>query len=335
MQKTYQGYYFRVMQTSLFLLMVCFVFILTIIKADAQDSLLAQQLKQYVVFLASDSLKGRFAGTREGHIAANFIAQEMQQIGLKPVEGFDGFYAPFLYHKDTLRNVMGAIAGTTLKDEVVIFSAHYDHVGTKSTNPYPYFHTFNNKDTIYNGANDDASGIAVLLALANLIMKDTAPPLRNVFFIAFDGEESGELGSNYFAALFHPDHVAAVINLEMLGIPAKGSPFITATQFSNIRDVLNNTLEQANDKLYGKHFFNEDKYPEQKLWQRSDNFPFLQRKMAAHTIMVTSPGDPLYHSAKDEAHTLDYTYMAKLVEAIKIATAPLINEGVRLKTKFK
>src|SRR4051812_35358010 len=123
MQQMYQSY-FKVMQTSRFLLMVCFLFTLRIV-ADAQDTLLSQQLKQYVSFLASDSLKGRFAGTREGDIAANFIAKEMQRIGLRPLAGFDGYFTPFsnrndiFYRFDKLKNVVGVIAGSFLKSEVV------------------------------------------------------------------------------------------------------------------------------------------------------------------------------------------------------------------------
>ena len=324
---------FKIQHIRKYLLIVCLLFFYNK-SIRAQDTALTQQLKQYVHFLASDSLKGRFAGTRENRIAANFIATEMRRIGLRPVAGFDDYFTPFLYFNDTLKNVLGAIAGTSLKDEVVIFSAHYDHVGTESTNPYPNFHPPYGRDTIYNGANDNASGVAALLTLANLIKQDTVQPLRTIFFIAFDGEEIDELGSYYLAGLSSPSQVIAVINLEMLGIPNKWSPFITATQFSNIKDVLNSNLEQANASLYGKHFFKEDSYPQQHLWQRSDNYPFLKLKIAAHTIMCTNATNSLYHTVNDEASTLNYTYMAKLVEAIKIATLPLFNQDVRLKLKF-
>src|ERR1043166_1962198 len=116
--------------------------------------------------------------------------------------------------RSTSRNVLGLVPGGARKDEVVIYSAHWDHFGVDSTLK---------GDQIMNGARDNASGVAGLLALARAFTKLPQPPARSVLFLMLTGEEQGLLGSQYYAT--HPVYplrkTAAVINIDELGIFGK------------------------------------------------------------------------------------------------------------------
>src|SRR5690606_6413260 len=119
-------------------------------------------------------------------------------------------------------NVVAILPGKDKAGELVIFSAHYDHVGTRSTNfalPYtPERGKPEKGDTIYNGANDNASGISAMIMLARYFAA-TGSNSRTIVFIAFAGEEEGLYGSSKLALRVDHPTVAAMINLEMLGIP--------------------------------------------------------------------------------------------------------------------
>lgn len=154
------------------------------------DSIFQQQTSQlqfYVSALAHDSMQGRATGSDGMLKAAHFIAEQMKRIGLQIVKTNDGFFQRYgkLSHWDEHEaiNVIGAIPGTSKPDELVIFSAHYDHIGKIKSK----------KDSVFNGANDNASGTALLLQLASYYAQ--TKPERTILFIAFSGEELGLKGS--------------------------------------------------------------------------------------------------------------------------------------------
>ncbi len=120
-----------------------------------------------------------------------------------------------------LKNVVGILPGNSKKEEYVIFSGHYDHLGVGKANAAG--------DSIYNGANDDAAGTTAVIVLANYFAKQKNNE-RTIIFAAFTGEESGGFGSNYFSQQFNPDQVMAMFNIEMIGTESKwgtNSAFIT------------------------------------------------------------------------------------------------------------
>lgn len=106
-------------------------------------------IRRIVEILASDSLKGRYTGTLENYKAAEFIAGEFENAGLKPVAGNNGFFQQM---KPAWENVIGAINGRSKAGQVIIFCSHYDHIGTISSNPYQISSINNKRDTIFNGA---------------------------------------------------------------------------------------------------------------------------------------------------------------------------------------
>ncbi len=111
-----------------------------------------------------------------------------------------------------LANLVGVIPGKSKKDEYVIFSAHYDHLGID--------HSADRKDSIFNGANDDASGTTAVILLANYF-RALGNNERTLVFVAFTAEETGEYGSQYFSKQMDPSKTMAMFNIEMIGTDSK------------------------------------------------------------------------------------------------------------------
>jgi Zn-dependent M28 family amino/carboxypeptidase len=320
----------RVVASNILIIIFCGTF------AHAQttnSSLISEDIiKTAVEFLSSDSLKGRLTGTQSALQAANYIAEEFRKAGLKPLDSAEGFYFSFfaLDGKVTGYNIVGVLPGQETRKEQIIYSAHYDHVGTISTNPYPDFRSkkiISGADTIFNGANDNASGTAALISLAHYYgsLKNNK---RSIIFVAFSGEELGLVGSEALASsLANPSSIVSLINLEMLG---RGEyPFITGGDLGNVQLILNRELAKIDRKNYGKHFFKREPFREHRLFTRSDNYPFALLRIPAYTIMATSDIDPYYHTVDDEAETLDYGKITRIVSAIILSMNPIINERAK------
>lgn len=187
----------------------------------------------HIGFLAADDMQGREAGYAGGRIAGNYIESTLRALGLEPWNG-ESYRQPFeawraerqkkaryQVHPDSidqlrdkvhqrleLSNVMARIEGRN-PDEIVIIGAHYDHLGTD-----PLL----DGDRIYNGADDNASGVAAALQIARAFAASGEQPERTVIFAFWDGEEKGLLGSEYFMQSFpEPDKIKGYINFDMIG----------------------------------------------------------------------------------------------------------------------
>jgi len=305
----------------------------------AQTSLAANPInedtvKYFVSVLSADSMQGRIVGTEGNMKAAEFIVSEFKKARLRPLAGNDGYYMPFDVgtKANAAVNVMGVLPGKSKPEEIIIFCAHYDHIGTVATNPYrdlpPNRARGEKGDTIFNGANDNASGVSGVLALMRYYARvDTNA--RTILFIAFSGEEMGLLGSRAMLKnLTDPANIKTVINIEMIGRGVgvkRVQPFITGDRYSDLRNLLNKELSRLNRSRFGKYYFLTDNSGEENLFRRSDNLPFAELGIPAHTIMAGSPADPLYHSVQDEAGTLNFNMMAEILDAIIISCQSLVN----------
>lgn len=285
---------------------------------QADSVITEEELKKVVYYLASDSLQGRFGGSWQADTAASFIAREMDSIGLKKVQGLNGYFDEWDSKFKYVRNVIGMLPGTTRKQEVVIISAHYDHIGVLEE-----WKPKKKRDVVYNGANDNASGIAVMLSLASYFTLNA--PQRSIMFIAFGKEETGLWGSKAFSSAVDPKLIVAQLNLEMLGRKdVYKKPIITGHWHSNLRELLNTTLY---DSLHVPNYFEKDATG-YNLFERSDNFPLAQLGIPAHSIMLGTDADPLYHQLGDEAQTLDYKMMCDIARKIAVAVTPLVNGSI-------
>lgn len=311
------------------LLCVCFFS-----KADAQfvstdtSMISVELLSTHLNFLANDSLKGRGNYTRELHVAAGYIASQFRALDLYVLSPLTSYYQPFTDkgrsrksgHSDTLlatdyqqvlNNVIGVLPGTTRPNEIIIFSAHYDHIGSTGAAP----------EAIFNGANDNASGVAAMLTLAQYYAnrKDNS---RTLIFCAFAGEELGLLGSKLLAKGMNSKAIVCMINLEMLGRHArkdKNTFFITGAHYSDLAKIMRKNLKGAAVKII------REPSMDKQLFERSDNHPFALKGVPAHTIMSSDDDDDCYHQTCDKVHRLNVGHMQAVVQAVATGVETIIN----------
>lgn len=211
-----------------------------------------------------------------------------------------------------LGNVGAKISGNRT-NEIVVFSGHYDHLGMRGAEG----------DTVYNGANDDASGITAVLTLAKYFKNLGKKPERTILFVAFTAEEIGGYGSRYFSQQLNPDEIVAMFNIEMIGKPAVSGPntaWITGFDKSDFGTLLQKAVEGTEYEFYA------DPYPTQNLFYRSDNATLARLGVPAHTISTTPIDvDPDYHKASDEISTLDMSHMTNTIKAISSAAVRIIS----------
>ncbi|MGM5630025.1 M20/M25/M40 family metallo-hydrolase [Apibacter raozihei] len=294
-------------------------------KAQTTDTLFsASKIQSIIKVLASDDMKGREIFTPEIDSAAAFIASRFQKTGLTPYTS-DSYFQTFSYERypqGTLTNVIGILEGKSRKNEYVIFSAHYDHLGMRS----PQMGT----DSIYNGANDDASGVAAVLLLAEYFKKLNQNE-RTLIFVCFTGEEEGGLGSRYFSKQYDPNQITAMFNIEMIGTDSKwgkNSAFITGYKKSDFGTILQKNLSGTPFSFY------PDPYRKEKLFYRSDNATLAYLGVPAHTISTSKmDNEPYYHQVNDEIDTLDLSNMSEIVKAIALSAQSIIS-GVDTPTRI-
>ena len=221
--------------------------------------------------------------------------------------------------QQTLTNVVGVLPGKQSPEDIVLYSSHYDHLGV----------TEDGKQ-IYNGADDDASGTTAVLNLAQFFA-NKGDNKRSLMFSAFTAEEIGGFGSKYFSQQLNPDHVVAMINIEMIGKPSKfgaGTIWMTGMERSNLGELLNKNLVEINTQIY------QDPYPEQGLFYRSDNATLARLGVPAHSFSSTQlDKDQHYHKVTDDINSLDLSSMHKVIETLATATQPLV-DGLATPTRI-
>ncbi len=216
------------------------------------------------------------------------------------------------FQKIPLFNVAGILPGKSKKNEYVIFSGHYDHIGILEAV---------GQDSIANGADDDASGVTAMISLAKHFKKLNSNE-RTLIFIAFTAEEIGMYGSKYFSENIDADQVVAMINIEMIGKNSKfgeNSLYVTGFNNSNLAALMQKEVSHTKFKFF------PDPYPAQNLFYRSDNAILAALGVPAHTFStVQIDKDNFYHTVKDEVSTLNIKNIVSSIEAIAIGTKAIV-----------
>ena len=211
-----------------------------------------------------------------------------------------------------LKNVIAILPGKTRPEEIVVFSAHYDHLGFKN----------HDRDNIYHGADDNASGTAAVLNIAQYYAKQNNNA-RTILFAAFSAEELGGLGSINFSKTFDPKTITAMVNIEMIGKASKfgaGNLWMTGIEHSNLGELLNQTLINTEEKIH------TDPFPEYNLFYRSDNATLARLGVPAHTFSsVQLNNDKHYHQVTDDISTIDFPSMLMVIDKLIRATEPIVN----------
>lgn len=232
------------------------------------------RIRADVTFLADDKLEGRFTAGDGYYTAAAYVAERFAAMGIKPggdVEKWFQLVPVGLSNGRVVRtyrvpNVIGVIPGSdpVLKDEYVVISAHLDHIGKAE---------FGGGDVIYNGAMDNASGVATMLEAARAFTTDGKPPRRSIMFVALAAEEQGLLGSSYLAR--HPlvgeGRMVANVNLDM---PILLYDFQDVVAFGAEHSTMGPIVAAAAAKMGVT--LSPDPVPSQKLFFRSDQYSFVK-----------------------------------------------------------
>ena len=288
-------------------------------KTAPASATLEREIRADMNFLADDDLHGRGSATRDEHIAALFAASQFQALGLEP-GGDNGSFLQKTplptplperlqqslskFQERTRKETWNAIAilrGTSAQGEVVLLTAHLDHLGVGPAV---------NGDIIYNGADDDASGTTAVLTLARLLAAGPRPK-RTIVFALFGSEEIGGFGNRAF--LQHPPvpltSIVANLEFEMIGRPDPAVPAGTLWLTGFDRSTLGPELAK-----HGAHLVN-DPHPKELFFQRSDNYALARQGIIAHT--VSSYGlHKDYHQPSDELRTIDFNHMTNAIASM-------------------
>lgn len=294
----------------------------------------------YIAFLANDALEGREAGTRGGRIAGKYIVSNLKTLGIEPL--FDNYYQPFeaynkerqkrgrfqvhpdsiiqlkqqVHQKLSMRNILAKIEGKRT-NEYVIIGAHYDHLG---------FDPMLNGDQIYNGADDNASGVSAVLQVARAFLATGIQPERTVIFAFWDGEEKGLLGSQYFVQTFlEIGQVKGYLNYDMIGRNNDESqPTHVVYFYTKAHPVFGNWLK--NDiQVYRLNLT-----PDYRAWDKpvggSDNSSFAKKDIPI--IWYHTDGHPDYHLPSDHVEKLNWDKLVDITKASFLSMWKLANEKV-------
>jgi hypothetical protein len=256
----------------------------------AVKSITRSELRAHVDTLADDTFEGREAGSRGGHAAGGYLVRHLEQLGFKPAGENGSYYQSF---NGNCRNILALIEGSDpeLKREVIMVGAHYDHVGygsqRNSYGPWGYIH---------NGADDNASGTAALLEIAQALRELPEPPRRTVVIAFWDAEEKGLLGSKHWTA--HPTvawhSLRCFVNVDMIGRLTK-----RRLEVYGIRSApgLRQLVSRSNYDSLDIEFTWEMK-------DDSDHWSFFARGLP--TIMFHTGLHEDYHRPSDDAERINH-----------------------------
>ncbi len=289
------------------------------LNSQAQERIVkASLLSEWAHYLASDEMKGRDNGSEEMISAASFIAERFSEFGLKPLPGIDQYFQEYSFKsyqggEIDERNVIGYLEGSdpNLKDEYLIFSSHFDHIGIGRAV---------DGDSIYNGANDNVAGTITIIGLAKLWHEKGIRPARSVIFACFSGEELGMKGSGHFFKNlpFEANQIFMNLNMEMTGHCTNLGPetyYITGPSYTNLDELLD---EYNANSTWTRT--DEEKNADRLLFA-SDNAVFaidrsgkeIKLNIPAHT-WCTHGGEDHIHKPNDEPQFMDYDNMSGFVK---------------------
>lgn len=285
------------------------------VKADVIVKMLIDSsiVRKHLYTLSSDEMEGRKVGTLGIEKAAKYIENEFATIGLLKFDNLVDYRQNFSKKGLDVFNIIGVLEGKSKSDEIVVVSAHYDHLGKKKNGE---------GDIIFNGADDDASGVTAMLCLAKYF-KEKNTNERTILFVAFTGEEMGMWGSTYFGKHINPLEIVAGINIEMIGKESKFGPktaWLSGFERSDFGKIIQKNLKGTSYKLF------PDPYPRYQLFFRSDNASMAKLGIPAHTFS-TGPidTDKHYHKVSDEASTLNVSTITETINAIALGTKSIIS----------
>ena len=308
-------------------------------------------LYDYIEVLSSDSLEGRETGKPGQKMAAHYIANHFKKIGIPAFKRntyFQKFKVKSQRHvckcddcdltffkrifksNQTIRgeNVLGYIEGTDLKDELIIITAHYDHLGKHDS-------------LIFNGADDDASGVAGAMEIAEAFMiakKEGYGPRRSILIMPVSGEEKGLLGSEYYTdnPIYPLENTIANLNIDMIGRLDDwhdNGNYVYLIGSDRLSLELHNLNEEINAKYIGlglDYRFNDEEDPN-RYYYRSDHYNFAKNNIPV--IFYFNGIHEDYHRPSDTIEKLDFNKIETITKLIFLTAWELANRDERIKLR--
>ena len=338
-------------QTLLLLLFPIFLFSQENIKYS--ETIIIEDLKTHLYILASDSLEGRESGKKGQKMAAEYIMNHFKQIGIPPYkrktyfqkfkvesdrhickyncENCDEDFITKLFKKKRTvkgENVLGFIKGTDISDEILIITAHYDHLGKHDT-------------LLFNGADDNASGTSAIMEIAEAFMiakRQGKGPRRSVLIMAVAGEEKGLLGSEHYTQnpVYPLENTVANLYIDMIGRVDHyhdTSGYIYLIGSNMLSNDLHSLSENINKKYVGlelDYTFNSEDDPN-KYYYRSDHYNFAKNNIPVIFYFNGLHDD--YHKVTDTIDKIDFKKMETITRLIFLTAWEIANREERIKLK--
>ena len=320
-------------------------------KIKYSNTININDLYDHIEILSSDSLEGRETGKPGQKMAAHYIANHFKNIGIPAFKRntyFQKFKVKSQRHvckcddcdltffkrifksNQTIRgeNVLGYIEGTDLKDELIIITAHYDHLGKHDS-------------LIFNGADDDASGVAGAMEIAEAFMiakKEGYGPRRSILIMPVSGEEKGLLGSEYYTdnPIYPLENSIANLNIDMIGRLDDwhdNGNYVYLIGSDRLSLELHNLNEEINAKYIGldlDYRFNDEEDPN-RYYYRSDHYNFAKNNIPV--IFYFNGIHEDYHRPSDTIEKLDFNKIETITKLIFLTAWELANRDERIKLR--
>jgi len=305
-------------------------------------------LEKHLTILASDSLEGRETGKKGQKMAADYIMNHFINIGVPPYKGNkyyqkfkvksgrhickcedcdNGFIKELFGKKKMIKgeNVLAFIEGTDLKEEIVVITAHYDHLGI-------------HENIVFNGADDDGSGTVAAMEIAEAFMiakKEGNGPRRSILVMTVSGEEKGLLGSKYYTdnPIYPLENTVANLNIDMIGRVDdwhENGDYVYLIGSDMLSMDLHNLSEEVNKKYIGTNLdyrFNSEDDPN-RYYYRSDHYNFAKNNIPV--IFYFNGVHEDYHKKTDTVEKIDFEKLQRISRLIFLTAWEIANREERI-----
>jgi len=302
-------------------------------RVDYENTITAEDLKTHLYKFSDDSMEGRMTGEPGQKMAAEYLKTFYVANDIKSAYNDDNYYQTIpadyfsrMKEPKSSENVVAFIKGSEKPDEVIVLSAHYDHVGMHD-------------GEIYNGADDDGSGNVAMLEIAEAFqkaVKDGKGPKRSILFLHVTGEEIGLFGSRYYTEnpIFPLENTVCNLNTDMIGRidpNKKENPnYIYLIGSDKLSQELHDVSEMVNEKYINlelDYTFNDENDPN-RFYYRSDHYNFAKNNIPV--IFYFNGVHEDYHQPTDTADKINYELLAKRTKLIFQTTWEIANRDGRI-----